>query len=914
MKTSTLLLSFCFAVTFALAQIPGSGSTVNFDGLNDYVNLPNTPALNTPHITIEAWIKADSYGPNAWSNSIVNKEGWAAGNQGYAFRCGQGGRLSFNIGHNGVWYETVSTPVMTTNKWYHVVGTYDGLAIRIFVNGIQVGVTNHVGAITNGTYDVKIGQLAFASGGNRLFDGQIDEVRIWNQALSTNTLRDWMCKKLDNTHPDFASLAAYFPLDEGSGTTTNGGAGTTINASLVGSPTWATSGAPIGNESVHLQSGVTTLNLLHPNGDGMQLTNITGSPTSLHMYRVDGVANDLTPPATMSELDSTRYWGIYVNGGTNPNFELDYSYGNNPLILNACEVDLASRSNNASTTWADENATNYMASGRLNILGAVAGEYIMGTQNLNVNITASGPLNICQGDSVNLSAIAVGGPNYQWQLNGNDITGATSSTYVAQASGMYGVMITDANCSATATAVSVLINPLPTVLFDTINPLCLNAQALTLGTGLPLGGSYAGMGVSSGIFDPITVGVGIFPLNYIYTDANGCIDSASRNVEVLSLPVVSLDTFTNICPEASVIQLSGGLPLGGMYSGSAVSNNMFDPSQVGPGQFNITYSVTGTNGCSSDASQLLEVLTTPTVNAGPDQTICSGDSTMLFCSISSSYLWSTGESSQSISVLPGSNTTYGVLITDQNGCQNTDSVTVNVQSAPTPDAGVDQTICEGESAILNVSGGNAYSWSNSQTGSSITVLPTEDTEYVVTAIDNVGCTGKDSVTVFVDPLPTPSGNYIISGGVVIFENNSQDATTYSWDFGDGSPADTGFEPSHLYDFNGTYTISLTATNNCGSVDTTFSVNITASALEDEIKDISFQVYPNPANSSITIEIDALNNRAINLQLLDMKGSVLRSKKVEEGRQSYTETIDVSELPAGVYMLRAGGVVRRVVKM
>ncbi|MEM6345549.1 MAG: LamG-like jellyroll fold domain-containing protein [Bacteroidota bacterium] len=913
MKTSTLLLCLCITVSFAIGQIPGSGSTINFDGLNDYVNIPNTPALNTPNITIEAWIKADSYGPNPWSNSIVNKEGWASGNQGYAFRCGQGGRLSFNIGHNGVWYETVSAAVMTTNRWYHVAGTYDGLAVRIFVNGVQVGVTNHVGAITNGIYDVKVGQLSFTGGGNRLFDGQIDEVRIWNQALTPATMRDWMCQKLDNTHPDFGSLVVYLPLDEGTGNTANGSAGTTLTGSLVGAPTWATSGAPVGDESVYLPSGGTLLSLPHAGGDSMVLSNISGNPSSLHLYRVDEAANTLNPPATMAELDSTRYWGVYMNGGINPNFDLDYFYMGNPLVLNACEIDLASRSNNASTSWTDENATNFMATGRLNITGASAGEYILGTQGLNVSISAAGPVSICQGDSVSLTANVTGGPNLQWQLDGNDIIGATSATFVAQTSGMYSVVATDANCNSTASPISITVNPLPTVLFDTISPLCLNATPLALGTGLPLGGTYSGTGVSNGMFDPAVAGTGIFALNYVYTDANGCTDSAARNVEVLSLPMVSLDSLPSLCPEASPISLSGGMPMGGTYLGSGVSNNMFDPS-VGPGSYNITYTVTGANGCSSDASQLIEVLTTPTVNAGQDQTICLGDSTNLFCSISNSYLWSTGETTQSISVMPSSTTTYGVLITDMDGCQNTDSVTVNVQSAPTPDAGMDQTICEGESAVLTVSGGSSYSWSNSQTGSSITVQPTEDTEYVVTAIDNVGCTGKDSVTVFVDPLPSPAGNYIISGGVVTFQNSSVDATSYSWDFGDGSPVETTFEPSHVYVFNGSYTVTLTATNECGSVDTTFDVNITAASLEDKITDISLVLYPNPANDQITIEINGLENRAINLQLVDLRGSVLRSSKIEKGQQSHTETIDLHELAAGVYILRVGGMVRRVVKL
>ncbi|MEL7341389.1 MAG: LamG domain-containing protein, partial [Bacteroidota bacterium] len=230
MKTTPLLLLLLAIALAGYTQIPGSGKTLNFDGINDYVSIPNSPALNpASEITLEAWIKADTYGPNPWSNSIVNKEGWASGNQGYAFRCGQGGRLSFNIGDNGVWYEAVSTPVMSTGKWYHVAGTYDGTAVRIFVNGIQVGIANHIGALSQGVYDVRIGQLAFSSGGNRLFDGQIDEVRIWNQALSPATMQSWMCQKLDNTHPDYTALVGYWQLDEGSGTVANSSAPTNLS-------------------------------------------------------------------------------------------------------------------------------------------------------------------------------------------------------------------------------------------------------------------------------------------------------------------------------------------------------------------------------------------------------------------------------------------------------------------------------------------------------------------------------------------------------------------------------------------------------------------------------------------------------------------------------------------------------------
>ncbi len=167
MKFSSLLkLALLLLPLGLLAQAPGSGSALVFDGVNDYVNIPNTPALNpTTAITVEAWIKADTWVPNPWSNSIVNKEGWITGSQGYTLRCGQNGRLSFNFGFAGVWHEIVSPAAsMTTNKWYHVVGTYDGLAARIYINGNLVGTLFYTGGIVVGPFDVRIGQIAYAPG------------------------------------------------------------------------------------------------------------------------------------------------------------------------------------------------------------------------------------------------------------------------------------------------------------------------------------------------------------------------------------------------------------------------------------------------------------------------------------------------------------------------------------------------------------------------------------------------------------------------------------------------------------------------------------------------------------------------------------------------------------------------------
>jgi hypothetical protein len=92
------------------------------------------------------------------------------------------------------------------------------------------------------------------------------------------------------------------------------------------------------------------------------------------------------------------------------------------------------------------------------------------------------------------------------------------------------------------------------------------------------------------------------------TDANGCSNTSTVSVGVNTLPTVTvalpMDTFCNIDGPAA---LSGGSPAGGNFSGPGVSGNNFDPSSVGTGSYNITYTYVDGNGCSDSASQIVIV-------------------------------------------------------------------------------------------------------------------------------------------------------------------------------------------------------------------------------------------------------------------------------------------------------------------
>lgn len=143
----------------------------------------------------------------------------------------------------------------------------------------------------------------------------------------------------------------------------------------------------------------------------------------------------------------------------------------------------------------------------------------------NLVITASGATTFCQGDSITLDAGA-GYASYLW--SGSE----TTQSIVVGSTGTYSVNVSN-NCGNTTEAISVTVNPLPTVsLVLNIDSACLGTSAFVLSGGLPVTGVYSGSGVTSGNFDASIAGIGTHTITYIYADVNGCSDSATATIYV----------------------------------------------------------------------------------------------------------------------------------------------------------------------------------------------------------------------------------------------------------------------------------------------------------------------------------------------------------------------------------------------
>ena len=247
------------------------------------------------------------------------------------------------------------------------------------------------------------------------------------------------------------------------------------------------------------------------------------------------------------------------------------------------------------------------------------------------------------------------------------------------------------------------------------------------------------------------------------------------------------------------------------------------------GEATITF--TTNDGGFSDSSVITVLPEAFEANAGPDQTICQGESVVLSASGGQSYLWSNGETTPSINVNPTETTTYTVTAFDEFDNSDEDTVTVTVNELPSANAGDDETICEGDTITLTATGGDDYLWSTGETTASISVTPSSNTTYTVEVTNDNACSNSDDVTVFVSPLP----NITVSNDVTIMNGESTTLTVtgsdnYTWSTGE-TTSTIEVSPSETT----TYTVSSTSENGCtsnGEVTVTVIPELIANAGDD----------------------------------------------------------------------------------
>jgi hypothetical protein len=152
------------------------GGALDFDGVDDYVDCGNADSLNiTGNITLSLWVNTDTVASGDHRSYLLK------GDTSYALKQNSWGRIEFFV-YIGGW-QAVTLPVDDSFNgiWHHLAGTYDGSQIKLYVDGILRDTKNYTGEIGTNTSIVSIGS---DSGTRRYCDARIDDVRIYNRAIS----------------------------------------------------------------------------------------------------------------------------------------------------------------------------------------------------------------------------------------------------------------------------------------------------------------------------------------------------------------------------------------------------------------------------------------------------------------------------------------------------------------------------------------------------------------------------------------------------------------------------------------------------------------------------------------------------------------------------------------------------------
>jgi hypothetical protein len=163
------------------------GGALDFDGTGDSVEVPHNPSLSiTDEITIAAWtnMRANASGEMA----IVSKGGWAANDLPYELTETPGDVIFWQFYDDGG-RDTCSPNSPPVSEWHHIAGTYDGKIFKCYIDGVLGEEWAYVGKMPQNTASVTIGRR---SRGGTFFNGMIDDVAIFNRALSADEIPNIM--------------------------------------------------------------------------------------------------------------------------------------------------------------------------------------------------------------------------------------------------------------------------------------------------------------------------------------------------------------------------------------------------------------------------------------------------------------------------------------------------------------------------------------------------------------------------------------------------------------------------------------------------------------------------------------------------------------------------------------------------
>ena len=506
----------------------------------------------------------------------------------------------------------------------------------------------------------------------------------------------------------------------------------------------------------------------------------TGS-TNITITQGSGITATFTTTPTSCSGANNGTITVTPGGG---NFPYQYSINGGPLQSSNTFNGLAP--GNYSIGVADVNGCNSSFPVVINQSSA-----------LNANVTKTNVR--CNGAANGTITINVSNGSAPYQYSLDNVTWQTSNTFTGLAPASYTVYYRDNNACTNSQPVTITQ---PAVLNTTLTsnaPRCFGYSDGTItvaATGGTISYQYSVDNINWQGSNFLT-GLSAGPYTVYCRDANGC---TATNTITITQP--ALFTATAAVTDASCNGGADGqitiTPTGGTapyyYSATVPTLQLLNVIKVAPGTYNIL--LADANVCVYSIPNVVVGLNNNlSVAASPDVTICEGTSTQLnVMGNATQFSWTQGTSLNNANVqnpLAAPSVTTQYIVTATLGqCSGNDTVVVNVNPAPIPDAGPDGDICYGQDYRLQGSGGVQFAWVASPTLSNTSIpnplsTPTQTTTYSLNVVDSIGCSSQvpDQVIVKVTPpiivKTFPSDTVVFSGDKFQLLATSA-ATDYSW--------------------------------------------------------------------------------------------------------------------------------------
>ncbi len=623
--------------------------------------------------------------------------------------------------------------------------------------------------------------------------------------------------------------------------------------------------------------------------------------------------DETTQSITVSPTATTTYIVTSIVGGCSNTDEMTVNVVRPPTVYAGSDVTIcegatvtltatgegsflwSTGETTASINVSPSVTTAYTVTGASNSCSTEVTDEVLVMVNPSVTVNAGPDVAICEGESTTLTAMGTGPFNWSTGETTASITvNPTSTSTYTVSSGTGPCLVTD--------DVVVSVNQAASVNAGADMTICEGGTITLTATGE---GNFLW---STG---ETTATITVSPnstTTYTVTASNSCTGGVSDEVLVTVIPNANVNAGADVAicfGESTTLTATGTGPFSWSTGETTASIN------VSPTDTTIYTVSAGAAPCVISDTVTVNVNAAVAANAGDDVTICEGDSVTLTVTGEGDFLWSTGETTSSITVNPLETTTYSVSASNSCASSSTDEVIVNVNKTPVATANDDITILAGSSVDLTVSGVGSFEWSTGEIGSRITVTPTETTTYTVTATTGEGCAVNDEVVVTVVDEYAPTETTITVGqnmticpsDIVILE--APTGTRYLWNSGGTersikvSPSETTIYSVKVYngDESETYHSTITVTENCSE-----AINL----LTDNGFDLNQEmtVYPNPTKGLLNIKLKGYNNDT-SVSVYNLNGTMIYSGSVENKSRSSVlkEQLDLSKFPKGIYFVK-----------